>query len=62
MLLGTNPAAKCPVKNQFQVQFYPLVVLLDESGQIVWRSGSDGLGPEQLRELDFTIQRRLGLR
>jgi thiol-disulfide isomerase/thioredoxin len=62
MLLGTNPASKCPVKSQFQVHYYPVVLLLDESGQILWRSGNDGLGPEQLRELDYTIRQRLGLR
>lgn len=62
ILLGANPSAKCPVRNQFQVQYYPLVVLLDESGQILWRSGNEGLGLQQLRELEFEINRGLGLR
>jgi thiol-disulfide isomerase/thioredoxin len=60
VLLGTSPAERCPVKNQFQALYFPTLVLLDETGQIVWRG--EGLDAQQLRELEFEIKRRLGLR
>jgi hypothetical protein len=50
----------CPVRAQFGVQAYPTLILLDESGEIVWR----GEGPDEraLYELKLEIHKRLGLR
>jgi thiol-disulfide isomerase/thioredoxin len=47
----------CPVRMQFGVLAYPTLVLLDESGRIVWRA--EGLGPDQIRELEIIIKQRL---
>lgn len=33
----------CPVMSQFQVEFYPLLVLIDSDGTIIWRSTRDGM-------------------
>jgi thiol-disulfide isomerase/thioredoxin len=50
----------CPVRTQFGILAYPTVVLLDDQGQIIWRS--EGLGQDQLREVDIIIRQRLGVR
>jgi thiol-disulfide isomerase/thioredoxin len=44
------------VQSQFGITYYPTLVLLDESGAIVWRGGAD-----QVRELERVIRRRLGM-
>jgi thiol-disulfide isomerase/thioredoxin len=49
----------CPVRTQFGVLAYPTIVLLDEQGRIIWRS--EGLGPDQLREVEIIIKQRLGV-
>jgi thiol-disulfide isomerase/thioredoxin len=49
--------ANCPVRTQFDVQAYPTLVLLDENGDIILRK--EGLGPRDLNELRFEINRRL---
>jgi thiol-disulfide isomerase/thioredoxin len=59
LLLG-GPQGQCPVKNQFQVERFPTLILLDETGQIVMRK--EGLDSQHLEELKFEIRRRLGLR
>jgi thiol-disulfide isomerase/thioredoxin len=59
-LLGGGP--NCPVKSSFQVHVFPTLFLLDETGQILWYSGDDGLPPESLRDLEAEICRRLNVR
>lgn len=54
---GTSP---CPVVTQFEIHAFPTLILLDESGQIVWRS--EGLDARQRWELETEIRRRLGIR
>jgi thiol-disulfide isomerase/thioredoxin len=60
LLLGTGLYAKCPVRSQFQVASFPTLILLDDTGEILMRT--DGVDAQRLRELDFEIRRRLGLR
>lgn len=33
----------CPVVGQFQVEYFPLLVLIDSDGTIIWRSTRDGM-------------------
>jgi thiol-disulfide isomerase/thioredoxin len=61
LLMGSGMDSDCPVRKQFQVRKYPSLFLLDEKGQIVWQS-REGLGPRELQELEFEIQRRLNVR
>jgi thiol-disulfide isomerase/thioredoxin len=56
LLLGAERDV-CPVRTQFGVVNYPTLVLLDESGRIVWRA--EGLDGKQLRELESIIRQRL---
>jgi len=60
-LVGGGGAGPCPVKTNFEVSFLPTLVLLDERGTIVWRSGPEGLTDEKLRQLEMEIRLRLGL-
>jgi thiol-disulfide isomerase/thioredoxin len=55
-LLGAGN--NCPVRTQFAVDVYPTVLLLDESGEIVYRT-RDGLGQRDYYELVHEIRRRL---
>jgi thiol-disulfide isomerase/thioredoxin len=48
---------RCPVEQQFKVDVHPTLVLLDETGQIVWRGS--GYDPVKLTELEFEIRKRL---
>jgi hypothetical protein len=50
----------CPVREQFGVQSYPTLFLLDENGEIVWRC--EGPDERALYELKVEIHKRLGLR
>jgi thiol-disulfide isomerase/thioredoxin len=59
LLLGGDKGP-CPVQSQFGVTLFPTLVLLDESGRIVWRSV--GLSPQQRKELEIIIGQRLGVR
>jgi thiol-disulfide isomerase/thioredoxin len=58
LLLGSGRGRECPVRSQFGVTEWPTLVLLDDQGRIIW--WSKGLGPQQIRELDLVIQKRLG--
>jgi thiol-disulfide isomerase/thioredoxin len=59
-LLGAGMS--CPVKTQLQVEVFPTLILLDESGQIVWHSHKNGLGDEYTRrDLETEVRRRLGI-
>jgi thiol-disulfide isomerase/thioredoxin len=55
MLLGGGPT--CPVRTQLEVSVFPTLVLLDETGTIVWRS--EGLDPQKLYDLEMAIRRGL---
>lgn len=57
LLLG-GAMAQCPVRSQFGVAAFPTLVLLDESGRIIWRSS--GLESPQVAELDAIFRQRLG--
>jgi thiol-disulfide isomerase/thioredoxin len=59
VLLGSD-RDRCPVRTQFGVLNWPTLVLLDESGRIIWRG--EGLDGQQLRELEIIIHHRLGVR
>jgi thiol-disulfide isomerase/thioredoxin len=54
-LLGGGP--NCPVKTQLEVSALPTLILLDESGTIVWRS--EGLDPQKLYDLEMAVRRSL---
>ncbi len=57
---GTGP---CPVLTSFAVQEYPTLVLLDRSGQIVFRTKKgQGLDRQAAYELEMEIRRQLGMR
>ena len=51
---------RCPVERDFKVAAHPTLVLVDESGEIVWRG--EGYEPRQLQELEFEIRKRLDRR
>jgi thiol-disulfide isomerase/thioredoxin len=59
LLLGGGMES-CPVKNQFGVQAYPTLVLLDEQGHILFRS--EGLDESKRLQLEGLIRWQLNLR
>jgi thiol-disulfide isomerase/thioredoxin len=59
LLMGTDRNVD-PVRTQFAVANWPTLVLLDDTGRIIWRA--EGLDAQQLRELDIIIRQRLGVR
>jgi thiol-disulfide isomerase/thioredoxin len=59
ILLGGNQET-CPVRAQFGVRNFPSAFLIDESNHVIW--SSEGLGRQQVRELEIIIRQRLGLR
>jgi thiol-disulfide isomerase/thioredoxin len=58
-LLGGGDGKPCPVRTQFQVDRFPTLILLDESGKIIWRSPSDGLDDNAERYLESLLWQRL---
>ncbi|GIW82413.1 MAG: hypothetical protein KatS3mg105_4220 [Gemmatales bacterium] len=58
LLLGSE-RPDCPVKTQFAVRHWPTLVLLDDSGRILWRS--EGLDAQRLQALEIIIRQQLGL-
>jgi thiol-disulfide isomerase/thioredoxin len=58
LLLGGGDGGPCPVYTQFSVHAYPTLVLLDDTGRILWRS--EGLERAQLAELETILRQRLG--
>lgn len=48
----------CPVLTQFAIESYPTLILLDESGKIVWRC-NQALDREKLETLERHLQRHL---
>jgi thiol-disulfide isomerase/thioredoxin len=59
-LLGGGGPDPCPVRTQLEVARFPTLVLLDETGQIVWRN--EGLSERAHYDLEMEIRRRLGIR
>ena len=57
LLLGGGYDSVCPVRDQLGVTAYPTLILLDESGRILWRG--EGLDDKNLRSLDLEIKKRL---
>jgi hypothetical protein len=58
ILIGSDAAGQSPVRSQFLVDSFPRMVLIDESGEILWRSSSEGLSDQQYRELEMEIYRK----
>jgi thiol-disulfide isomerase/thioredoxin len=58
-LLGA-PRGECPVLQQFNVHAFPTLILLDDTGRIIWRS--EGLDRQQQAELDHILRQRLRVR
>ena len=56
-LLAGGP--RSPVLEQFQVNYYPLLVLIDADGTILWRSSSDGMDERSHYALKKMIDDRL---
>jgi thiol-disulfide isomerase/thioredoxin len=59
---GNDGAFKsaCPVKTQFAVNAFPTLVLLDDTGRIIWRS--EGLDDRRALELQTLIEKQLKIR
>ncbi len=60
VLLGGGDTGACPVRAQFDVRVFPTLILIDETGRIIWRA--QGLDKQQLAELETLIRQRLGVR
>jgi thiol-disulfide isomerase/thioredoxin len=60
-LLGEGES--CRVKTHLQVAVFPTLLLLDDTGRIVWNSGLDGIAEEPTRhDLDVEIRRHLNVK
>jgi thiol-disulfide isomerase/thioredoxin len=59
LMMGSDRET-CPVRQQFGVKNWPTMVLLDESGRIIWRG--EGFEVQHFRELEVIIQQRLAAR
>jgi thiol-disulfide isomerase/thioredoxin len=59
VLMGGNQDT-CPVRAQFGVRNFPTAFLIDESSHVIW--SAEGLGKQQIRELEIIIRQRLGIR
>jgi thiol-disulfide isomerase/thioredoxin len=60
-LLAGGGEGTCPVVTQFGVERFPTLVVLDESGTIIWRKVG-GFDEQSRLELDLLIRKKLGLR
>jgi thiol-disulfide isomerase/thioredoxin len=58
-LLGSGN--HCPVRKQMEVNVFPTLVLIDETGTIVWNSKNDGLDAQRLYDLEMSIRKGLRL-
>jgi thiol-disulfide isomerase/thioredoxin len=58
ILIGSDSAGQSPVRSQFLVDSFPRLVLIDESGQILLRTGAEGLSDDQYKELEMEIYRK----
>jgi thiol-disulfide isomerase/thioredoxin len=63
LLLAGGGTGPCPVLTSFAVRTYPTMVLLDRSGQIVFRTKADqGFDAQAAYDLEMEIRRQLGMR
>jgi len=61
-ILGQISGDDCPVRSQFQVTSFPTMILLDDNGNILWRSPSEqGVDRRMLGDLELEIRRGLGM-
>ncbi|HTU19655.1 MAG TPA: thioredoxin-like domain-containing protein [Gemmataceae bacterium] len=58
LLSGGGPG-RCPVMEQFQVTYFPLLVLIDADGRIIWRSTREGMDDYEHYKLRKIIHDRL---
>jgi hypothetical protein len=58
LLSGGGPG-HCPVIRNFQVEYYPTLVLIDTDGTILWRSGREGMDENEHYRLRKRIEDRL---
>ena len=58
-LLSGGGSGTCPVMEQFQVEFFPLLVLIDANGTILWRSTREGMDDYKHYALRKMIDDRL---
>lgn len=58
LLSGGGPG-HCPVMDQFQVEYFPLLVLIDADGTIVWRSTRQGMDDREHYKLRKMIRDKL---
>ncbi len=47
------------MRSQFLVDSFPRLVLIDENGDILWRSSPEGLNQQAFNELERWIDRQL---
>lgn len=57
LLFGGGGAGPCPVRENLEVHAFPTLVLLDETGRILWRN--EGLDDQSAYQLEWTIYRKL---
>jgi hypothetical protein len=58
LLSGGGPG-RCPVIKQFQVEYYPVLILIDTDGHFLWRSSREGMDDFAHERLRRKIQDRL---
>jgi thiol-disulfide isomerase/thioredoxin len=61
-LLSNGGLDRCPVMQQFQATYFPMLVLLDESGNIIYRSTREGMDEGEHEALRREIEKRLFFR
>ena len=54
-----SEAGACPVRSQFLVDRFPHLVLIDETGDILWRSSPEGLSDDEFGALKRQIEQKL---
>lgn len=59
ILLSGDGHGSRPIENQFEVTYFPLLVLLDQSGTILWRSAPEGMDDAAWQVLRKKINDRL---
>jgi len=57
LLLGGGNGRPCPVQTQFAIRAFPTLVLIDDTGRVLWRS--EGFQKQQLAELELILRQRL---
>ena len=57
LVFGGDGKGECPVAKRLEVHRYPTLILLDETGKIIWRN--EGLEPKKANELAWKIYEKL---